>query len=54
MGFAHVEPRVSDGTRPDADLPMADAILVDAPCSGLGILAKKPDIRYKTSKSASR
>ena len=47
MGFAHVEPRVSDGTRPDADLPMADAILVDAPCSGLGILAKKPDIRYK-------
>ena len=48
MGFAHVEPRVSDGTKPDADLPMADAILVDAPCSGLGILAKKPDIRYKT------
>ena len=25
-----------------------DRILVDAPCSGLGILAKKPDIRYKT------
>ena len=50
MGFAHVEPRVSDGTRPDADLPMADAILVDAPCSGLGILAKKPDIRYKNPK----
>ena len=47
MGFAHVEPRVSDGTKADADLPMADAILVDAPCSGLGILAKKPDIRYK-------
>ena len=52
MGFAHVEPRVSDGTRPDADLPMADAILVDAPCSGLGILAKKPDIRYKTLEKA--
>ena len=51
MGFAHVEPRVSDGTKPDADLPMADAILVDAPCSGLGILAKKPDIRYKTRHS---
>ena len=29
-------------------LPQADRILVDAPCSGLGILAKKPDIRYKT------
>ena len=31
---------------------MADAILVDAPCSGLGILAKKPDIRYKTLEKA--
>ena len=52
MGFAHVEPRISDGTKPDADLPMADRILVDAPCSGLGILAKKPDIRYKTLEKA--
>ncbi len=25
----------------------ADKILADVPCSGLGILAKKPDIRYK-------
>ena len=41
MGFAHVEPRVSDGTKPDADLPMADRIL-----------AKKPDIRYKTLEKA--
>ena len=24
-----------------------DAVLVDAPCSGLGIIRKKPDIRYK-------
>ena len=29
-----------------------DRILVDAPCSGLGILAKKPDIRYKTLEKA--
>ena len=26
---------------------MADRILTDVPCSGLGILAKKPDLRYK-------
>ncbi|MEI3306016.1 MAG: hypothetical protein V8R40_08325 [Dysosmobacter sp.] len=24
-----------------------DPVLVDAPCSGLGIIRKKPDIRYK-------
>ena len=24
-----------------------DAVIVDAPCSGLGIIRKKPDIRYK-------
>ena len=24
-----------------------DAVLVDVPCSGLGIIRKKPDIRYK-------
>ena len=26
---------------------MADIVLCDVPCSGLGILAKKPDIRHK-------
>ena len=29
-------------------LGQADAVLCDVPCSGLGIMAKKPDIRYKT------
>jgi 16S rRNA (cytosine967-C5)-methyltransferase len=29
------------------DLPPADVVLVDAPCSGLGVLAKKPDIKWK-------
>jgi len=26
-----------------------DCVLVDAPCSGLGVIRKKPDIRYKES-----
>lgn len=29
------------------DFAQADRILADVPCSGLGILRKKPDIRYK-------
>jgi 16S rRNA (cytosine967-C5)-methyltransferase len=28
-------------------VPQADKVLVDAPCSGLGILAKKPDAKWK-------
>ena len=31
-----------------ADFANADAVLCDVPCSGLGVLAKKPDIRSKT------
>lgn len=27
---------------------LADAIICDVPCSGLGVIAKKPEIRYKT------
>ena len=47
MGFACVETRCNDAAHPAPDLPMANCILTDVPCSGLGILAKKPDIRYK-------
>lgn len=47
MGFACVETRCNDAAHPAPDLPLADCILADVPCSGLGILSKKPDIRYK-------
>lgn len=37
-----------DGTIPyEEDFGAFDAVLVDAPCSGLGLLRKKPDIRLK-------
>ena len=32
----------------------ADRVLVDAPCSGLGVMAKKPDLRYKDGKEIAR
>ena len=37
----------NDATVPRKDWGKFDRILCDVPCSGLGIIAKKPDIRYK-------
>ena len=37
-----------DARRPDDELlGTADRVLCDVPCSGLGVMAKKPEIRYK-------
>tara|TARA_B100000941_G_scaffold79654_2_gene54552 strand:+ start:2146 stop:3453 length:1308 start_codon:yes stop_codon:yes gene_type:complete len=40
--------------RMDASLdsyPMADKILIDAPCSGTGVIARKPDIKWRRNSS---
>lgn len=39
------EPRTAE--LKDLLIGKADKILVDAPCSGLGVLSKKPDIKWK-------
>ncbi len=42
-------------TMPPFTMPrcgQADAVLCDVPCSGLGVLAKKPDIRQKSLEGA--
>ncbi len=40
-----------DGRDPDPELRgKCDRVLCDAPCSGLGVMAKKPELRYKTEK----
>jgi 16S rRNA (cytosine967-C5)-methyltransferase len=48
MGARSVEVRVADARRPQPDGPF-DRILVDAPCSGLGTLQSRPDIRWRAS-----
>ncbi len=48
LGIDIIEAKERDARFPDENLKYAaDAVICDAPCSGLGVLAKKPDIRYK-------
>ena len=48
LGIRNVETRAWDATRVDsAMIGKADRVLVDAPCSGLGVLRRKPEIKYK-------
>ena len=52
LGISCVKPILSDGRENRAEWNGAfDAVLCDVPCSGLGIIRKKPDIRYKDSKA---
>lgn len=49
LGLSCIRTRLADGREPQADLAgWADFVLCDVPCSGFGILRKKPEIRFKT------
>jgi 16S rRNA (cytosine967-C5)-methyltransferase len=37
---------------PKKNLPEFDRILVDAPCSGIGVMRRNPDIKWQTHKSS--
>lgn len=51
MGFTNVETKVWDATIDDPELhSFADVVIADLPCSGLGVLGKKSDIKYKLTK----
>ncbi len=49
LGLTCIKAFPRDATDPDPRLlGKADRVLCDAPCSGLGVIAKKPDIKYKS------
>lgn len=50
LGIDIIETRVMDGRTPDEELFGAfDLVIADCPCSGFGVIRKKPEIRFKTS-----
>ncbi len=46
-GVRSVRVRVNDAAVYDPDLGEADGVLCDVPCSGLGVVAAKPELRYR-------
>ena len=54
LGVSIVRTRQNDATVYSEDMAARyDRVLVDAPCSGIGIIRRKPEIRYKTMKDIS-
>ena len=47
LGASNVSVVVADGRALAADLDGFDRALVDAPCSGLGVLNRRPDLRWR-------
>lgn len=55
LGISIIEPVLQDGRENVADLnDRMDVVIADVPCSGLGVIRKKPDIRYNKVADLSR
>lgn len=50
LGFTNVEPRVQDALVLNEEfVEKADIVIADLPCSGLGVIGKKNDIKYNVT-----
>jgi 16S rRNA (cytosine967-C5)-methyltransferase len=49
LGATNVTVVEADGTKLPPDLQAFDRALVDAPCSGLGVLGQRPDLRWRAT-----
>jgi 16S rRNA (cytosine967-C5)-methyltransferase len=47
LGATNVAVVEADGTKLPAELQSFDRALVDAPCSGLGVMSQRPDLRWR-------
>lgn len=47
LGIDIINAQIGDASAYNANLPKADKILCDVPCAGLGVIRRKPEIKYK-------
>ncbi len=47
LGLTCITAECQDARQHRSDLPQADRVLCDVPCSGLGVIRRKPEIKYK-------
>lgn len=47
LGISIINAMISDASVYNSHLPKADKILCDVPCAGLGVIRRKPEIKYK-------
>lgn len=53
LGYGNAECKIWDGTIVDPDWrEKADVVLADVPCSGIGIIGRKPEIKYRAMETA--
>ena len=50
LGLTIITAQVHDAEQYDESLGLADRVLCDVPCAGLGDIGRKPEIRYKSIK----
>ena len=54
LGLSCITAAVQDARKPREDMPAADRILCDVPCSGYGVIRRKPEIRYQPLAASER
>ncbi|MBQ2830165.1 MAG: 16S rRNA (cytosine(967)-C(5))-methyltransferase RsmB [Oscillospiraceae bacterium] len=55
LGISCIKTELADGRTPRTEwIGAFDTVICDVPCSGLGIIRKKPDIRYKDEAELSK
>lgn len=47
LGLRIIDARQNNAVKFNEELPKADRVLCDVPCSGLGVIRRKPEIKYK-------